>query len=155
MLGNQLAVCKEVVCSSSCVIWILVVECFGLFVSNSPSPAFFYSRHVQNVSDIESLVIVSEESIAKGIRRIVALTGSEADRVSSRWFFVTLPLIISCIYPWNVMLVFDSETIELLLTFPIRDWCEYREWSYRIASSMESRFWSSIEPYTIWVNLAY
>ncbi|TPP57566.1 Alanine--tRNA ligase cytoplasmic [Fasciola gigantica] len=39
-------------------------------------------QHVQNVSHIKSLVIVSEESIAKGIRRIVALTGSEADRAA-------------------------------------------------------------------------
>lgn len=32
-------------------------------------------------SDIGSVVIVTEEAIAKGIRRIVAVTGSEASRV--------------------------------------------------------------------------
>lgn len=46
-------------------------------VSTTPST----SSHVLNVAHIGPLVIVSEEAIAKGIRRIVALTGPEAERV--------------------------------------------------------------------------
>lgn len=43
----------------------------------------FYS-HLQNVSHIGRIVISSEEAIAKGIRRIVALTGPEAERAIAR-----------------------------------------------------------------------
>lgn len=39
-------------------------------------------RHVTNVSHIGKFVIVTEEAIAKGVRRIVALTGPEGERVS-------------------------------------------------------------------------
>ena len=39
-----------------------------------------YGRHIQNSSDIGEFVILSEESIAKGIRRIVALTGNAAQQ---------------------------------------------------------------------------
>ncbi|CAB3408454.1 unnamed protein product [Caenorhabditis bovis] len=45
-------------------------------------PYFF--RHLQNVSHIGKLVIASEEAIAKGIRRIVGLTGPEAERAIHR-----------------------------------------------------------------------
>lgn len=44
-------------------------------------------RHLQNSSHAGAFVIVSEEAIAKGIRRIVAVTGAEAQKVSiSGWF---------------------------------------------------------------------
>lgn len=39
-------------------------------------------RHLQRAGHIGQLIIVSEEAIAKGIRRMVALTGAEATRVS-------------------------------------------------------------------------
>ena len=40
-------------------------------------------RHLQNSSHAGAFVIVSEEAIAKGIRRIVAVTGAEAQKVSA------------------------------------------------------------------------
>ena len=40
-------------------------------------------RHLQRGGHIQSFAIVSEEAIAKGIRRIVALTGREAEKVNS------------------------------------------------------------------------
>ena len=46
-----------------------------------------YFRHLRNAGDIGNFVIVSEEAIAKGIRRIVAVSGQEANKV--RWI---LPL---------------------------------------------------------------
>jgi hypothetical protein len=39
-------------------------------------------RHLQNSSHAGAFVIVTEEAIAKGIRRIVAVTGAEAQKVS-------------------------------------------------------------------------
>ncbi|KER21252.1 hypothetical protein T265_10380 [Opisthorchis viverrini] len=47
---------------------------------NTTSVEFCGGTHVHNVKHIGSLVIVSEEAIAKGIRRIVALTGHEGER---------------------------------------------------------------------------
>lgn len=40
-------------------------------------------RHLQNSSHAGAFVIVSEEAVAKGIRRIAAVTGPEAHKVSS------------------------------------------------------------------------
>lgn len=40
-----------------------------------------WTRHLQRGGHIQSFAIVSEEAIAKGIRRIVALTGREAEKV--------------------------------------------------------------------------
>ena len=37
--------------------------------------------HLQQGGHIQCFAIVSEEAIAKGIRRIVALTGTEAEKV--------------------------------------------------------------------------
>lgn len=37
--------------------------------------------HLQNSGHASPFVIVSEEAIAKGIRRIVAVTGAEAQKV--------------------------------------------------------------------------
>ncbi|CAI5438382.1 unnamed protein product [Caenorhabditis angaria] len=45
---------------------------------------FCGGTHLQNVSHIGKIVIASEEAIAKGIRRIVALTGPEAERAIAR-----------------------------------------------------------------------
>lgn len=45
-------------------------------------------RHLQNSSHAGAFVIVSEEAIAKGIRRIVAVTGAEAQKVSVAGWFV-------------------------------------------------------------------
>ncbi len=41
-------------------------------------------RHLQCGGHIQSFAIVSEEAIAKGIRRIVALTGGEAEKVTRK-----------------------------------------------------------------------
>ena len=38
-------------------------------------------RHVKNSADIGKFTIISEEAVAKGIRRIVAATGTEAAKV--------------------------------------------------------------------------
>ena len=45
------------------------------------SVEFCGGTHVQNSRHIGPLVIVSEEAIAKGIRRIIAVTGQEAQNV--------------------------------------------------------------------------
>uniref|UniRef100_A0AC35G899 Alanine--tRNA ligase n=1 Tax=Panagrolaimus sp. PS1159 TaxID=55785 RepID=A0AC35G899_9BILA len=45
---------------------------------------FCGGTHLKNVGHIGKLVITSEEAIAKGIRRIVALTGPEAERAIQR-----------------------------------------------------------------------
>lgn len=45
------------------------------------SVEFCGGTHVQNSKHIGSVVIVSEEAIAKGIRRIIAITGHEAEKV--------------------------------------------------------------------------
>ena len=45
---------------------------------------FLPCRHLQNSSHAGVFVIVSEEAIAKGIRRIVAVTGAEAQKVRGR-----------------------------------------------------------------------
>ena len=42
---------------------------------------FVLCRHLQRGGHIQSFAIVSEEAIAKGIRRIVAVTGREAEKV--------------------------------------------------------------------------
>ena len=42
---------------------------------------WFHFRHLQNSGHIGNFVIASEEAIAKGIRRIVAVTGEEAEKV--------------------------------------------------------------------------
>ena len=39
------------------------------------------SSHLRHSKHIGSFAIVTEEAIAKGIRRIVALTGSDAEKV--------------------------------------------------------------------------
>lgn len=39
-------------------------------------------RHLKRAGHIGKMVIVSEEAIAKGIRRIIALTGTEAVKVT-------------------------------------------------------------------------
>lgn len=40
-----------------------------------------FCSHLQNSAHAAPFVIVSEEAIAKGIRRIVAVTGGEAQKV--------------------------------------------------------------------------
>ncbi|VDO55828.1 unnamed protein product [Schistosoma margrebowiei] len=47
------------------------------------SVEFCGGTHVLNTKHIGVLVIVSEEAISKGVRRIIALTGHEAERVST------------------------------------------------------------------------
>lgn len=44
---------------------------------------FFY-RHLHYTGHIKNFIIVSEEAIAKGIRRIVALTGPEAIKAQKK-----------------------------------------------------------------------
>jgi len=41
-------------------------------------------RHLHRAGHIKGFVIASEEAIAKGIRRIVALTGPEASKVTGK-----------------------------------------------------------------------
>lgn len=47
------------------------------------SVEFCGGTHVQNTNDIKDLVIVEESGIAKGIRRIIAVTGQEAHRLQN------------------------------------------------------------------------
>ena len=63
--------------------WACILTC-NVNVSHS----FFLrllapSSHLQNSGHAAPFVIVSEEAIAKGIRRIVAVTGAEAHKVST------------------------------------------------------------------------
>ena len=46
----------------------------------------YHLRHVVKTTDIKQLVIIEENGIAKGIRRIVAVTGEDALQV----FYLTL-----------------------------------------------------------------
>ncbi|KAF6021949.1 AARS [Bugula neritina] len=48
------------------------------------SVEFCGGTHVQNSKHIGSVVIVSEEAIAKGIRRIIAITGHEAEKATHK-----------------------------------------------------------------------
>ena len=43
---------------------------------------FGLQRHVAKTGDIKHFVILEESGIAKGIRRIVAVTGEEAQQVN-------------------------------------------------------------------------
>jgi alanyl-tRNA synthetase len=43
---------------------------------------FIFSRHVAKTGDIKDFVVTEESGIAKGIRRIVAVTGHEAHEVT-------------------------------------------------------------------------
>ena len=45
---------------------------------------FCGGTHLKRSQDMGSFVIVTEEAIAKGIRRMVAVTGSEASKVCQR-----------------------------------------------------------------------
>ena len=49
----------------------VIVNCL---LSSKP----LFTRHLQRSGHMQSFVLVSEEAISKGIRRIVALTGPEA-----------------------------------------------------------------------------
>ncbi|CAD6184383.1 unnamed protein product [Caenorhabditis auriculariae] len=53
-------------------------------VGENTTVEFCGGTHLHNVGHIGTLVITSEEAIAKGIRRIVALTGPEAERATHR-----------------------------------------------------------------------
>jgi hypothetical protein len=50
--------------------------------SNANNKIFVRFSHLKNVSHIGHLVITTEEAIAKGIRRIVAVTGPQAEKAS-------------------------------------------------------------------------
>ena len=52
-------------------------------------------RHLKRSSDIGSVVIVTEEAIAKGIRRIVAITGADATRACAAYTSVFLTSLAS------------------------------------------------------------
>jgi len=58
-----------------------VVERESLFITGV-STHLRLSRHVAKTGDIKDFVITEETGIAKGIRRIVAVTGQEAQDVS-------------------------------------------------------------------------
>uniref|UniRef100_A0A915EI58 Alanine--tRNA ligase n=1 Tax=Ditylenchus dipsaci TaxID=166011 RepID=A0A915EI58_9BILA len=53
-------------------------------LGSSTSVEFCGGTHLKNVSHIGHLVITTEEAISKGVRRIVAITGPEAERAIKR-----------------------------------------------------------------------
>ena len=57
------------------------LEVIVLFVIHLVHLSFLYCSHLRKAGHIGKLVIVSEEAIAKGIRRIIAVTGTEANKV--------------------------------------------------------------------------
>ena len=54
-----------------------------------PRKVFCYCSHLKRTGHMKDFVIVSEEAISKGIRRIVAVTGHEAEKVSYNHFFLS------------------------------------------------------------------
>lgn len=50
--------------------------------ARGPQPLTPSPRHVAKTDEIKDFVVIEEGSIAKGIRRIVAVTGTEAHEVS-------------------------------------------------------------------------
>lgn len=49
---------------------------------------FLYDfRHLKNTGDMFEFAIVSEEAISKGIRRIVAVSGHDAEKVCLIYIF--------------------------------------------------------------------
>jgi hypothetical protein len=60
---------------------MLCIKCLLNFIFT-----FDYS-HVSKTGDIKHFTILEESGIAKGIRRIVAVTGEEAQQVNIYFFF--------------------------------------------------------------------
>ena len=65
------------------------------------SVEFCGGTHLQKSGDIGNFVIVTEEAIAKGIRRIVAVTGNEANKVCSSQQFH--PVIVNLVFDENIV----------------------------------------------------
>ncbi len=69
-------------CVMNKILILLLMESKCLRKDNfSFSLIIFTHRHLRNSGHAAPFVIVSEEAIAKGIRRIVAVTGAEAQKV--------------------------------------------------------------------------
>ena len=47
----------------------------------------FFFRHLLRAGHVGKFVIVSEDAISKGIRRIIAISGSEAAKVTQGYLF--------------------------------------------------------------------
>lgn len=58
--------------------WNVSYNLFGVLICGS---FLFNGRHVQKTGEIKDFVITEESGIAKGIRRVVAVTGHEAAEV--------------------------------------------------------------------------
>ena len=72
---------KRLLLALSFLIFSLLFSLFFLLLLLLPPPSL--SSHLHRSGHIVSFVLVTEEAIAKGIRRIVALTGPEAQKVST------------------------------------------------------------------------
>ena len=60
----------------------MVERKYPAFSQRDPSPLMIFGSHVAKTGDIKGFVITEESGIAKGIRRIIAVTGHEAAEVT-------------------------------------------------------------------------
>ena len=73
--------------------------------------SFLYCSHLRKAGHIGKFVIVSEEAIAKGIRRIIAVTGTEANKVYIFFSFLShFYILLNKHFPSNFICASASNT---------------------------------------------
>ena len=85
---------------------IEIFEMFVFIIQNEEqhiAMILYCFSHLQRAGHMEDFVIVTEEAIAKGIRRIVACTGNEAHKVR--------PNMMKIHYKWMNTLTFEMDIV--------------------------------------------